>query len=916
MADIKQKTELIITALNESYKTKLIPLIENESSNKECFDCGSKNPEFISINNGVFICKICVTNHNKYPLNISCVIKNDLNLLKEDQLYYLYCGGNKKLLNFITYEYPQLQSLHPEILYKTEAMQYYRQRLKYLVDGKDKPKKPNAENCYNIIQNINLSIEKNRKSSGSRLNGKIKTKKVANGEYKKYENINEKSGKKTKKMKDKMNINIQDNLINENQQNSIRKKVQTDDFIIEEEYLNKIKNGSNINNKQTVKKITNYNSNNKQTNYNTISNQYKNHFSLESKEDSTKQKNNNIIGKYSQFNSIKTNSTSTGCDSNNNNNNNANYVYEQRGSQPIKIDKIFNEKDVYYKPRPTSTSVNKKKCMNSSYSSFYSESKRKNSINTDLKSPGIFSKINYFRFHDLNSNIHYLHDPNIESPSTQSVNMNKLITANKYYKNYNIGNTNSFYDSTLRYKKAESNSNSIKPYNVINGQQEYTKEIESYCKYNNHTEYLDEKKINGNNNNFNNFLNSDYCVYKINDSNMQYKNKLNKLNNKLNCITKPVIVNLDLNVKNKNEKNNSGQVEKNIYEIYKNEIKKEEKNERNGKKELNEKIDNKTEEKNKNNEKNNLKDIVTGNFFINFNDIEKKLKIHKTDKMKKIKKKFEKTKKTHKKNKNKNKTQTVREIQSKPLDLIDEQKNQTTILKNRKNQTENIINKAHRKILSSGMDINNNDNYIQFLKRNLGQNTNTEEKSNLTTNIPKERKIIGFRVQKIEKLKTNGKNTVSKYSDKNNEITSNKMDSDTDNFSMKNTRPSKISAFYSNKRLKNSNNKPINSSLSKTGVYLKKKFNIHHFSSNSLSSSVYSRQSSCGSSDNDVKNYFTSLKKMNDMNEKDKLPSNIRITKIDEVKGDGMVETKFLDCLNNLKSGYITNSVEVFNDKN
>ena len=907
----EEKTELIVTDLNENNRTKLIPLIENDPSNKECFDCGTKDPEFISINNGVFICKICVANHNKFPIDISIVVKNDLNSLTENQLCYLNNGGNKKLLDFITYEYPQLQSLHPEILYKTGAMQYYRQKLKFLVDGKEEPKKPDPDKCYSIIQSFN-SVEKKRKLSGSRAKVRIKLKRIAKNELDKYGSNNENSRRRGKKIKERVNINIKDNLTNESKQNNTHNKINTDNLKVEEEDHNKTTKGNNTINKQIFKKITNYSSVNRQTNYNTISNQKRNYFSIESKDELNKQKNNNICGKYSYFNSIK-NSTSTGCDSNNN----ANYVYEQRGMQPIKIDKILNEKVVYYKPRPISTSTNKNKRMNSSYSSFYIEKHNKNNmnvINKGLKSPGIYNRINYFRFRDLNTN--YLHNCTLESPSTQSVNINKLGRVNNYYKNCNIGKTNAFYESTLKFKETESNSNSIQPYNTITGNlaKKNIKQIESYYKCNNQTEFLEKGGVNESNSNNDtcNFSNSEYFLYKTNN-NIQYRN----LFHKLKVIKKPVTVNLNLIKNNKDKLNNINSTVKNIHEIIKKNNKKEEKNEENGNKEKNEKIVNekedKKQEKNKNNEKNTLKDIITGNFFINFNDIEKKLKkIHKNDKMKKIKKEFEKIKKGRKKKEkeNINDIQSSREIQTKTLQLINDPKKQMTIINNNEKDADQI----HAKNVSSEINVNKSNN-IRFIKQNFEQNMNTEKKSKITINIPKEKKIIGFRVQKIERLKTGNKNGKISYSNKNYAVTDNKMNLDNDTFSLKSFRPFKITSCYSNNsKLNNSINKMTNNSLSKTGVYFKKKFNIR-FSNNSLCNSVHSRKSSCDSSDSDDRDYFTSFKKLKDVNEKQNLPPNIRITKIDEVKNNGEVETKFLDSVGNFKEGFTTTSVEILNDK-
>ena len=136
-------------------KRRKIKEIKNNELNKECFDCGAGYPEYISINNGIFICKECLNIHNKFPKQISNTLKNNLSSLNSKELELIYLGGNKKLLEFINYEYPQLQRYKINILYQTKAMQYYRNNLHYLVYGGIKPIKPNEKvNAYELI-NIN-----------------------------------------------------------------------------------------------------------------------------------------------------------------------------------------------------------------------------------------------------------------------------------------------------------------------------------------------------------------------------------------------------------------------------------------------------------------------------------------------------------------------------------------------------------------------------------------------------------------------------------------------------------------------------------------------------------------------------------------------------------------------------------------
>ena len=144
----------------QSEKNIKIQEILKDELNNECFDCGKENPDFISANNGVFLCKNCMTKHYQFSDEISLIIRNNLFLLNEEQINYIYYGGNRKLLEFINYKFPKLQHYEPEIFYKTQAMQYYRDNLYFLVEGGNQPIKP-TENCaYNLIPNLeNYSLE-------------------------------------------------------------------------------------------------------------------------------------------------------------------------------------------------------------------------------------------------------------------------------------------------------------------------------------------------------------------------------------------------------------------------------------------------------------------------------------------------------------------------------------------------------------------------------------------------------------------------------------------------------------------------------------------------------------------------------------------------------------------------------------
>ena len=151
---------LFLDKLTKKKKEKEILSIE---MNQECFDCGRPNPGYISINNGIFICKSCALIHYQFPEEISS-IQPKKNFLTDKEILFLYNGGNHRLFNFVTLEYPGLQNYTPDILYKTKAMEYYRDRLKYYTGMRQRPLKPDDLLAYKFIDEDCFDLLSRRKN--------------------------------------------------------------------------------------------------------------------------------------------------------------------------------------------------------------------------------------------------------------------------------------------------------------------------------------------------------------------------------------------------------------------------------------------------------------------------------------------------------------------------------------------------------------------------------------------------------------------------------------------------------------------------------------------------------------------------------------------------------------------------------
>jgi len=122
-------------------KKRIYALI-NDKLNNICFDCEKEKTDYISINYGIFICKSCAEYHFLFLKDKSCILKKDLRSLSQKELKYLYYGGNRKLKDFMKNKYPLLLNLTRNQIYKTIGLDYYRKKLRYLVEGGEEPIEP------------------------------------------------------------------------------------------------------------------------------------------------------------------------------------------------------------------------------------------------------------------------------------------------------------------------------------------------------------------------------------------------------------------------------------------------------------------------------------------------------------------------------------------------------------------------------------------------------------------------------------------------------------------------------------------------------------------------------------------------------------------------------------------------------
>jgi hypothetical protein len=151
-------------------------------SNKNCIDCLSPNPKWVSINNAVFLCSECAKNHLKLPSEISRIKSIEVDDFTEEEISLLKLGGNDRFFSIMT-EYEITQNPNKEYKYCLKIFEYYRMLLECELHKDTHPEafeqaikiKPSPQIALQLMDNINSNYIYNQSNLNNGFNNFFQT---------------------------------------------------------------------------------------------------------------------------------------------------------------------------------------------------------------------------------------------------------------------------------------------------------------------------------------------------------------------------------------------------------------------------------------------------------------------------------------------------------------------------------------------------------------------------------------------------------------------------------------------------------------------------------------------------------------------------------------------------------------------